>query len=148
MIKLFFLIPSERSSTQYQMAVLVDFLTMAMFTFFHYLIFIHLACLFVCLFICLFNRSRHTRVRHNRSIHGRRIHRIHHNIRQDRIRRHRDVRSIQSRGQRDQPQPQPRGQPHASCGHQSQQLLRQQGRQQGGDGEVHIRSPSHGRRVL
>merc|ERR1719483_959890 len=35
---------------------LVDFLTMAMFTFFHYLFFIliHLACLFVYLFICLF----------------------------------------------------------------------------------------------
>ena len=108
-----------------------------------------LACLFVYLFVCLFNRSRHNRVHqvHNRSIHGRRIHRIRHSIRQDRIRRHRDDRSIRSRGQRDQPQPQ--GQPHASCGHQSQRpLLRQQGRQQGGGGGVHIRSHIRMRREL
>merc|ERR1719507_2770728 len=91
----------------------------------------------------MFNRSRHNRVRvlHNRSIHGRRIHHIRHSIHQDRIRRRRGDRSIRSRGQRDQPQPQPQGQPHASCGHQSQRPpLRQQGQQQGGGGGGHIRS--------
>merc|ERR1719458_2176919 len=112
-----------------------------MLCFFHYLIFKNSFGLFVCLFVCLFNRSRHNPVHrvHNRSIHGQRIHHIHHSIHQDRIRRRRGDRSIRSRGQRDQPQPQ--GQPHASCGHQSQRPpLRQQGRQQGGGGGVHIRS--------
>merc|ERR1711934_79659 len=102
-----------------------------MLRFFHYLIFKNS----FGLFVCLFNRSRHNRVHrvHNRSIHGRRIHHNRHSIRQDRIRRRRDDRSIRSRGQR--------GQPRASCGHQSQRPpLWQQGRQQGGGGGVHIRS--------
>merc|ERR1712037_959033 len=106
-----------------------------MLCFFHYLIFKNS----FGLFVCLFNHSRHNRVHrvHNRSIHGRRIHHNRHSIRQDRIRRRRDDRSIRSRGQRDQP----RRQPRASCEHQSQRPpLRQQGRQQGGGGGVHIRS--------
>jgi len=52
--KLFFDSFEEIFNTISDGSFLVDFLTMAMFTFFHYLIFFYSFGLFVCLFVCLF----------------------------------------------------------------------------------------------